>query len=74
MVVMKLGNSKLPIDIILQLCKLYKITPNDILGFSSELPATETSKIYKLYDFINKENINVDKLIDFIKLSKKICN
>lgn len=74
MVVTKLGNSKIPIDIILELCKLYKITPNDILGFSSELPATEISKIYKLYEFINKENINVDELISFIKLSKKIYN
>lgn len=74
MVVTKLGNSKIPIDIILELCKLYKITPNDILGFSSELPATEISKIYKLYEFINKENINVDELISFISLSKKIYN
>ena len=74
MVVTKLGNSKIPIDIILELCKLYKITPNDILGFSSELPATKISKIYKLYEFINKENINVDELISFIKLSKKIYN
>lgn len=74
MVVTKLGNSKIPIDIILELCKLYKITPNDILGFSSELPATEISKIYKLYEFINKGNINVDELISFIKLSKKIYN
>ena len=74
MVATKLGNSKIPIEIILELCKLYKITPNDILGFSSELPATEISKIYKLYEFINKENINVDELISFIKLSKKIYN
>lgn len=74
MVATKLGNSKIPIDIILELCKLYKITPNDILGFSSELPATEISKIYKLYEFINKGNINVDELISFIKLSKKIYN
>lgn len=74
MVATKLGNSKIPIDIILELCKLYKITPNDILGFSSELPATKISKIYKLYEFINKENINVDELISFIKLSKKIYN
>lgn len=74
MVATKLGNSKIPIDIILELCKLYKITPNDILGFSSELPATEISKIYKLYEFINKENINVDELISFISLSKKIYN
>ena len=44
-----------------------KITPNDILDFSSELPATEISKIYKLYDFINKENINIDKLINTTK-------
>ena len=71
---MKLGNSKVPIDIILQLCRFYKITPNDILGFSSELPATEISKIYKLYEFTNKENINVDELIEFIKTSKKIFN
>lgn len=74
MVVMNRGNSKLPIDIILQLCKFYKITPNDILGFSSDLPATELSKIYKLYNYINKENINVDELIKFISSSKKIFN
>ena len=71
---MNRGNSKLPIDIILQLCKFYKITPNDILGFSSDLPATELSKIYKLYNYINKENINVDELIKFISSSKKIFN
>lgn len=74
MVVTKHGNSKIPIDIILQLCKLYKVSPNDILDFSNELPTTEISKIYKLYNFINKENINVDELIQFIKLSKKIYN
>lgn len=72
MVVMKPGNSKVPIDIILQLCKLYNITPNDILGISSELPATEISKIHKLYEFINTEKINVDELIDHIKSSKKL--
>lgn len=74
MVDMKHGNSKVPIDIIFQLCKLYKVTPNDILGFSSELPATEISKIYKLSNFINEENINVDELIEFIKSSRKIYN
>lgn len=74
MVIMNLGNSKVPIDVILQLCKLYKITPNEILGFSSELPATEISKIHKLYNFINKENINIDELINFLISSKKIFN
>ena len=71
---MNLGNSKVPIDIILQLCKLYKITPNDLLGFSSEFQATEISKIYKLSNFINQENINIDELISFIRASKKIYN
>lgn len=68
------GNSKIPIEILLQLCKLYNVTPNDILGFSSDFPATDISKIYKLYKFIKKENINVDKLIKFISSSQNINN
>ena len=72
MVIMNRGNSKIPIEVILQLCKFYKSSPNELLGFSSDLPATEISKIYKLYNFINKENINVDELIKFISSSKKI--
>ena len=71
---MNLGNSKIPIDIFIQLCKLYKTSPNELLGFSSDLPATEISKIYKLYNYINKENINIDELLKFITSSKKIFN
>jgi hypothetical protein len=72
MVGMKPGSSKVPIDVILELCKLYKITPNDILDFSSELPATEISKIYKLYKLITEEQLDVDELIDYIKSSKQL--
>ncbi len=70
--IMNLGNSKIPIEMIIQLCKFYKSSPNELLGFSSDLPATEISKLHKLYNFINKENINIDELIKFIYSSKKI--
>lgn len=66
------GNSKIPIEVIIQLSKLYNITPNDILGFSSDLVGTDISKFYKLWQIIEKENINIDKLIEIIKLIKNI--
>lgn len=66
------GNSKIPIEIILQLSKLYNITPNDLLGFSSDLAGTDISKVHKLCKIIEKENINIDKLIEIIKLIKNI--
>ena len=68
------GNSKVPIETIIQLCKLYNITPNDFLGFSSELVDTDISKAHKLCKYIQKENINIDKLIEVIKLMKNINN
>ncbi len=68
------GNNKIPIETIIQLSKLYKITPNDLLGFSSDLAGTDISKAHKLYRFIQKENINIDKLIEIIKLMKNINN
>lgn len=68
------GNSKIPIEIIIQLSKLYKVTPNDLLGFSSDLVGTDISKAHKLCNFIEKENINIDKLIEIMKLIKNINN
>ena len=55
------GNSKVPIEVIIQLSKLYRITPNDFLGFSSDFAGTDISKNQKLCNFIQKENINIDK-------------
>lgn len=66
------GNSKIPIETVIQLSKLYDITPNDLLGFSSDLADTDISKAHKLLNFIKKENINIDKLIEVIKLMKDI--
>lgn len=66
------GNSKIPIETIIQLAKLYSITPNDLLGFSSDLVGTDISKSHKLCKFIEKENINIDKLIEIVKLMKNI--
>lgn len=67
------GNSKIPIDIFIQLCNLYKTTPNLILGFQSkDFPNLDSSKIYKLCSLIDEENIDVDQLIKLIKLSKNM--
>ena len=67
------GNSKIPIDIFIQLCNLYKTTPNVILGFQSkDFPNLDSSKIYKLCSLIDEENIDVDQLIKLIKLSKNM--
>lgn len=65
------GNSKIPIDIFIQLCNLYKTTPNLILGFQSkDFPNLDSSKIYKLCSLIDEEKIDIDKLIQLIHLSK----
>jgi len=66
------GNSKIPIETVMQLSKLYNITPNDLLGFSSDLAGTDISKAHKLFNLIQKENININKLIEMIKLMKNI--
>lgn len=66
------GNSKIPIDIIVGLCNLYKTTSNVILGYTDSFPNIDISKLDKLYKFIIEENININKLIDFIKLSQNI--
>ena len=66
------GNSKIPIEVIIHLSKLYNITPNDILGFSSDLVGTDISKFYKLWQIIEEKNINIDKLIEIINLIKNI--
>ena len=67
------GNSKIPIDIFIQLCNLYKTTPNLILGFQSkDFPNLDSSKIYKLCSLIDKENIDVNQLIQLINLSKNM--
>lgn len=66
------GNSKVPIEIIIQLSGLYNITPNDFLGFPSILAGTDISKNQKLLKFIQKENINIDKLLEILELFKNI--
>ena len=67
------GNSKIPIDIFIQLCNLYKTTPNLILGFQSkDFPNLDSSKIHKLCSLIDEENIDVDQLIKLIQLSKSM--
>ena len=66
------GNSKVPIEIIIQLSGLYNITPNDFLGFSSILAGTDISKNQKLLKFIQKENINIDKILEILELFKNI--
>lgn len=68
------GNSKVPIEIIIQLSKFYSVTPNDFLGFSSSLVNTDVAKTKKLCKFIKAENIDIDKLIEIIKLMKNINN
>lgn len=68
------GNSKIPIEIIIQLSKLYNVTPNDFLGFSSDLAGTDISKNQKLLKFIQKEHINIDKLLKVLELLKDINN
>lgn len=66
------GNSKIPIDIIIQLCKLYKTTPSILLGYSNDFPGIDIQKFYKLYSIIKKDNINIDNLINLINSSKNI--
>lgn len=66
------GNSKIPIDIFIQLCNFYKTTPNLILGFSSNSQNLDASKFHKLYNFIIDENIDIEELINFIISSKNI--
>lgn len=72
MVTMSLGNSKVPVDTVLELCKLYKTTPNELLGFSKNSETIEISKVLKLYNYIKNENINVEELIDFLASTKKL--
>lgn len=68
------GNSKVPLEVIIQLSKLYDATPNDFLGFSSDFAGTDISKIKKLCKFIEEENINIDKLLNLLQLIKNINN
>lgn len=68
------GNSKVPIEIIIQLSNFYSVTPNDFLGFSSNSTNTDISKTKKLCKLIKSENIDIDKLIEIIKLMKNISN
>lgn len=68
------GNSKIPIDIIIELSNFYKTTPNIILGYTNSFPNIDISKLDKLYKFITENNINIDKLIKLIELSQNINN
>lgn len=68
------GNSKVPVEIIIQLSNFYSVTPNDFLGFSSNSTSTDVSKTKKLCKLIKSENIDIDKLIEIIKLMKNINN
>ena len=65
--IMKLETVKSPLKL------LYScITPNDFLGFSSDFAGTDISKNQKLCNFIQKENINIDKLLEMLELIKNI--
>lgn len=67
----ELGHTSLNEDIIIKLSKLYNVSPNFILNYSSQNEISDV-KILRLIKFIEKENIDIDILISIIKSSKKL--
>lgn len=67
----ELGHSSFTADMIIELAHFFKTTPNVLLNFDSECEITDT-KLLKLCKFVQAENIDVDTLIQFIKIAKKL--
>lgn len=69
----ELGHTALNEDIIVKLAKLYNVTPNFILNYETPNEINDIS-LLKLKKLIERENINIDKLIDLIKICKDLHN
>ena len=67
----ELGHSTFTADMIVSLAKLFHTTPNVLLNFDSSLEVTDPD-LLKLCKFVREENINIDKLIYIISLSKDL--
>lgn len=67
----ELGHSSFTADMIIDLAKLFKTTPNVLLNFDSSSEITDLNLV-KLCKFIKNEKINVDKLIALISACKDL--
>lgn len=67
----ELGHTSLNEDIIVKLADLYNVTPNFILNYNAPNEINDIS-LLKLKKLIERENINVDKLIDLINVCKNL--
>ncbi len=65
------GNTCFTADMIVDLSHFFKTTPNVLLDFQSENEITDP-KLLKLCNYIKKENIDVDALINLIKIAHKL--
>ncbi len=67
----ELGHSSFTADMIIELARFFNTTPNVLLNFDSKDEIIDTDFL-KLQKFLKAENINVNNLIDLIKISRKI--
>ena len=67
----ELGHTSLNEDIIVKLSKFYNVTPNFILNYKTSNEITDIS-LLKLIKLIERENIDINKLISLINLCKDI--
>lgn len=66
----ELGHTALTEDVIIQLSKLYDVSPNVILNYQSKNEISDI-KTLELIKLLKKENIDVEQLISLIQLMKK---
>lgn len=67
----ELGHSSFTADMIVELAHFFKTTPNVLLSFKSEEEITDTN-LLKLCKFVKSENIDVDKLINFVSDARNL--
>lgn len=67
----ELGHTSLTEDIIIKLSKLYNVSPNFILNYETENEIIDPS-LLKLKKLIEKENIDINKLISLINICKDL--
>lgn len=66
----ELGHTALTEDVIIQLSKLYDVSPNIILNYQSKNEIIDT-KTLKLIKLLKEEQIDIEQFISLIQLMKK---
>lgn len=65
--------SNIDLETLTKLCTLYKVTPNDMLGFTLKNNLS-SAKVVKLCKIIEEKNLDIDEIIKLLNIITNLSN